>query len=345
MINLDKKEINFIGHRRLFFAISAVLVVLSLAILGFKIGTGTMPVSTEFVGGSTITYINTGDGINENDVREALSSAGYTDEATVQTMSSNGSDGFLARIDTTDVQQAEQYASASADKLGVATDDVQVSTIGPNWGAGVIGSSILAFVIGMLFILVYVWVRFRDVKMGVTAIIALLHDMIIVLGVYALFGRELTPNTVAAILTIMGYSLYDTIVTFHSINDNASSGELKQGFYTIANHSINQVIVRTMNTTITTLVPVLFMLAFGGTTLTDFAFAMTIGLITGSYSSVAIASPIYAIWKSHELDIAKLNVKYGTNVNTDTKSIMRYAKGVDDMPSRIAKLGQHAQTA
>lgn len=327
-INLDKKEINFIGNRKIFLIISLCLVVASLLAIGIR----GLSFSTEFVGGSTITYLDTTEGLTEADVRTALAEAGYEGEAAVQTMSTNGHDGFLARIDTTDVEAAEKYAAESCDDLGVSSEDVQVSTIGPNWGTGVLKSSLIAFAIGMVLILAYVWLRFRDLKMGATALVALLHDMIIVIGVYALVGHEITPNTIAAILTIMGYSLYDTIVTFHSIDDNAKEGRTKQSFWTIANHSINQVIVRTMNTTITSLTPVIFMLIFGGATLQDFAFAMVIGLIAGSYSSFALASPIYAIWKNKtEYEVQMLNWKYGDAVNTDTQDIMGYSKGVDDL--------------
>ena len=329
MINpLDKKEINFIGHRKVFLIISLCLVLASILAIGVR----GLTFSTEFVGGSTITYIDTADELTEGDVRDALAKAGYEGEALVQTMSSGNHDGFLARIDTTEAQDAERYAAASAETLNVTSDNIQVSTIGPNWGADVISSSIIAFVVGMLLILLYVWIRFRDVKMGATAIVALLHDMIIVVGVYALVGHEITPNTVAAILTIMGYSLYDTIVTFHSINDNAKDPRTKQNFWTIANHSINQVIVRTMNTTLTSLTPVVFMLIFGGSTLQDFAFAMVIGLIAGSYSSFALASPIYAIWKNKtEYEVQKINWKYGSKVVTNTKKIMGYEKNVEEL--------------
>ncbi|MCF0105095.1 MAG: protein translocase subunit SecF, partial [Eggerthellaceae bacterium] len=140
------------------------------------------------------------------------------------------------------------------------------------------------------------------------------HDLIIVVGVYALFGKELSPNTIAALLTILGYSLYDTVVVFHRINDNMQQEGVKHTFMTMANHSINQVFIRSMNTTLTSLIPVLAMLFFGSETLKDFAFAMTIGLVFGAYSSVAIASPIYAIWKSKEPRYAKLISKYGANV-------------------------------
>jgi SecD/SecF fusion protein len=149
--------------------------------------------------------------------------------------------------------------------------------------------------------------------MGIMAVLALLHDMIIVIGVYAVTGREVTPNVVAALLTIMGYSLYDTVVVFHRINDNMNSAA-HHSFITVSNHSINQVIMRTINTTLTSLVPVLAMLFFGGATLQDFAFAMAIGLILGSYSSIGIATPLYALWKQHEPKYKKLYKKYGEGI-------------------------------
>ena len=150
--------------------------------------------------------------------------------------------------------------------------------------------------------------------MGVTAIVALLHDLVLVMGVYALVGREVNPNTIAALLTILGYSLYDTVVVFHRINDNMQSDDIKCTFMTMANHSINQVLVRTINTTLTSLIPVLAMLLFGGETLKDFAFAMVIGLVCGSYSSIAVASPLYAMWKTREPRYQKLVKKFGPEV-------------------------------
>ena len=134
------------------------------------------------------------------------------------------------------------------------------------------------------------------------------------MGVYALVGREVNPNTIAALLTILGYSLYDTVVVFHRINDNMQSDDIKCTFMTMANHSINQVLVRTINTTLTSLIPVLAMLLFGGETLKDFAFAMVIGLVCGSYSSIAVASPLYAMWKTREPRYQKLVKKFRPEV-------------------------------
>jgi SecD/SecF fusion protein len=133
-------------------------------------------------------------------------------------------------------------------------------------------------------------------------------------GIYALVGREMNPNTIAALLTILGYSLYDTVVVFHRIVDNMENLDIRCSFMTMANHSVNQVLVRSINTTLTSLVPVIAMLFFGGETLKDFAFAMVIGLVIGAYSSIGVASPLYAIWKSRSEENQRLIKRYGPEV-------------------------------
>ena len=154
--------------------------------------------------------------------------------------------------------------------------------------------------------------------MSITAVIALIHDLVITLGVYAWFQIDISPNVIAALLTIMGYSLYDTVVEFNRMNENAK--QLRDGvhhtYFEICNFSINEVIVRTINTTIVTLVPVVCMLAIGGATLKDFAFAILVGEILGTYSSFAVASPLLAIWKTREPKWAKLEAKYGSAAKT-----------------------------
>ncbi len=163
--------------------------------------------------------------------------------------------------------------------------------------------------VALVLLVIYIGIRF-EFKMGITAIIVLLHDLVIVIGIYALFGREFTPNAVAALLTLVGYSLYDTVVVFHRIADNAKDFNLKTSFYSIANHSLNQVLMRSLNTTITSLLPVIMLLLFGGETLKDFAFALTVGLIIGCYSSIAVGTPLFAIWKTREEKYKKLQKKY-----------------------------------
>ncbi len=300
-----KHDINFVGKRKIFLVISACLIVASFAVIGLK----GMTFGIEFVGGTSITFHDTGD-VSIEDMRSAFVDAGQS-EATVQTTVENGNEGFLVRMTVTDAQEASAIANQVADQLGIATDNFEVTTIGPDWGSSVINQSLIAFLVSLVLIIIYIAIRF-EFKMGVTAVVVLLHDLIIVVGVYALVGREFTPNAVAALLTIIGYSLYDTVVVFHRINDNAKDMNVKCSFFTVANHSLNQVLIRSINTTVTSLIPVLFMLLFGGETLKDFAFAMVIGLFIGCYSSIALGTPLFSIWKTREDKYVKAEKKFGS---------------------------------
>ena len=302
-----KHDINFLGHRRIFLTVAAVLVCASFAVVGVK----GLNFGIEFVGGTSVAFHNTGD-VTTEQLRTSFDQAGEPD-AVIQTTNADGQEGFLVRTTTTSAEDATARANQVAGDLGLSTDSFEVTTIGPDWGASVIQSSLIAFLVSIVLIIIYIAIRF-DYKMGITAIVALLHDLVLVMGIYALVGREVNPNTIAALLTILGYSLYDTVVVFHRINDNMRGDDIQCTFMTMANHSINQVLVRTINTTLTSLIPVLAMLFFGGETLKDFAFAMAIGLICGSYSSVAVATPLYAMWKTREPRNAKLVKKYGAEV-------------------------------
>ena len=259
-------EISFIGHRKQFLTLSCILVILSivgLAVRGLVFG-------IEFTGGTEIDFYQTGD-ITIEQMRDALAA---TDEgtATVQTTTTQGEAGFLVRSDTTDPTTANAHAQAAAESLGLTSDNYTVTTIGPDWGADTTRSSLMAFGVAILLIIAYVSFRY-EFKMSITAVIALIHDLVITLGVYAWFQIDISPNVIAALLTIMGYSLYDTVVEFNRMNENAK--QLRDGvhhtYFEICNFSINEVIVRTINTTIVTLVPVVCMLAIGGATLKDFA--------------------------------------------------------------------------
>lgn len=306
-----KKDINFLGARKILLALSACLVVASVAIVGFK----GLDFGIEFVGGTSVTFHDTND-LTIEEMRNAFADAGEPD-AVVQTTNSDGSEGFLIRTTTTSAEDAASVANTVASELNLSTSSYEVSTIGPDWGAGVIQSSLIAFLVSIILIIIYIAIRF-EYKMGLMAVLALVHDLIIVVGVYALFGREITPNTIAALLTILGYSLYDTVVVFHRINDNMKESKVKCTFMSMANHSLNQVFIRTINTTLTSFIPVLGMLLFGGETLKDFAFAMAVGLIAGSYSSIAVATPLFSMWKTKEKKNAKLVKKYGSEITRFT---------------------------
>ena len=306
-------EIPFMRYRKVLLTISAVMSV--LAIVGLIVRGVTFGI--EFQGGTEIDFYDTG-AITIDDMREALVAAGEEDP-TVQTTTVEGESGFLVRSGTTDPQVATEHADATAAALGLSAESYNVTTIGPDWGADVTRSSLLAFGVAILLIIAYVSIRY-EFKMSITAVIALIHDMVIILGIYAWTQIPVTPNVVAALLSTMGFSLYDTVVEFDRTNDNAKT--LRDGvhriYMQICNFSVNEVVVRSINTTITTLVPELAMYFFGGATLKDFAFAMILGELLGTYSSYAVATPLLAIWKTREPRWAKLEARYGEGASTTT---------------------------
>ena len=304
-------EIPFMRYRKVLLTISAILCVLSLvglAVRGVTFG-------IEFQGGTEIDFVDTGD-ITIDQLRKALVDAGEEDP-TVQTTTLEGESGFLVRSGTTNPEDATKHAATTAEALGLGEQNYTVTTIGPDWGADVTRSSLVAFGVAILLILAYVTLRY-EFKMSVTAVIALIHDMLIILGIYAWTQIPVTPNVVAALLSTMGFSLYDTVVEFDRTNDNAKT--LRDGIHRtylqICNFSVNEVVVRSINTTITTLVPELAMYFFGGATLKDFAFAMILGELLGTFSSYAVATPLLAIWKTREPKWAKLEAKYGEKATT-----------------------------
>jgi SecD/SecF fusion protein len=285
---MRRPYIDFMGKRYLMFAISGVVLVVAIGALLFR----GVNLGIEFKGGTVITLVNVKT-TSIADARTATVKAGLADPQLQSTP-----DGFIIRSTETSTTLAESEATAIGTSLGVTRSDVQVSTIGPEWGSNITNAALLALAVSIMAILAYVSVRF-EYKMAVTGVVALAHDVIITLGLYALIGRELTPNTVAALLTIMGYSLYDTIVVFHRIRENTQNLQ-KKTFMAMANDSLNQILARWINTGLSSLIPVICLLVFGGATLKDFAFALTVGLISGAYSSIAVASPLYAMWKERE---------------------------------------------
>lgn len=299
---MAKTRFDFMGKRKYFFALSGALVALSIVALLFK----GLTFGVDFEGGTSMMLTGAND-VTTEQVRTALEEAGVPDTANA-TIQPTDDGSYIVRTAESDTAKAQAAFAQVAESLGLPDQDANVTTIGPGWGKNVTDASLLALVVSLAAILVYISIRF-EYKMSFTAVLALLHDMVIVLGVYAISGREVTPNTVAAVLTILGYSLYDTIVVFHRIRENAA-GLTKMSFMDMTNESINQVAMRWLNTGLIQVIPVLALLFFGGETLQDFAFAMAIGLIAAAYSTVGLASPLYALWKEREPKFQALKRKY-----------------------------------
>ncbi|HEY5113328.1 MAG TPA: protein translocase subunit SecF, partial [Coriobacteriia bacterium] len=229
---MRRPYIDFMGNRKWLFLASGIVLtvaIVSLATKGLTLG-------YEFKGGTKITFTNASS-VTLPQVRDAVATAKIVD-ATVQTIST----GYIVRSTEPSASVAGAQATQVGTALGIAETDTQVSTIGPEWGSNITNAAMLALVVSLIAILAYVSIRF-EYKMAVTGVIALIHDALITLGLYALLGREVTPNTIAALLTILGYSLYDTIVVFHRIRENTTN-LTKKTFMAMANDSLNQVLAR-----------------------------------------------------------------------------------------------------
>src|SRR5215207_7180721 len=236
---------------------------------------------------------------NVDQVRSALEPLGYGD-AKIQDVDDPelGKNVFQISVSQLTPDKVDQVERALDDRFGVAVDDFSSSSIGPTFGEQIARTALIAVIASLLLISVYIGFRF-EWKFAVPILIALAHDLLITSGVYALTEREVTTSTVAALLTIMGYSLYDTIIVFDRIRENVPRMP-RATFSQIANRSMSEVLTRSLATSATVLMPVGALMLFGGETLRDFAFALLVGVASGAYSSIFIATPVLVEWKERE---------------------------------------------
>lgn len=290
-------SVNFIGNRRRWYMVSAVFVLLSigsLAVQGLQLG-------IEFKGGSSFTVNTQNPSVAE--ARAAVEEAGVKGEAIIQVL---GND--KVRVQTGSLEQAQNDAvqDALAAKFSVAVDSIDTQIIGPSWGKEITRKALYGLVGFLIVVILYLAMAFEP-KMALAAIVAVVHDVFITVGIYALVGFDVTPATVIGFLTILGYSLYDTVVVFDRVRENTRSitSTSKMTYSQAANLAINQTVIRSINTTIVALLPVgsiLFVGAglLGAGTLKDLSLALFIGLATGAYSSIFIATPLLAAMRERE---------------------------------------------
>ncbi len=281
--------------------ISIALTVISL-VLVLTVGLNR---SIDFEGGG-IFEVPVDDSVQVEDARGAISDA----TARIQRVDDPDGGSFI-RVQTG--AEALGTSSSLVDELaelgGVTADEVSINEVGPTWGEQITEKAVEALVFFFIAVLLYLSVRL-EWRMGVGAVVAVVHDLLLIAGLYSLFRFEVSPATVIALLTIMGYSLYDTVVVFDKILEKQEeAGSMADGYTALVGRSMNQVLMRSINTTITTVLPVASMLIIGsvllgGATLRDFALALFIGLILGTYSSVFVASPVLALLKERDPEIA-----------------------------------------
>ena len=282
---------DFMGASRWFFSMSGViLLVCTLAIASNGLNFG-----IDFESGTRITAALQKSATVEQ-VRDAISPAGFGD-AKIQTIDNEELGPNVVQI-SDEVSGKTPAVTAALDKTFGVDGDPEVSEIGPTFGRSVANSALIAIIASLSVISIYIALRF-EWKFAVPVLVALMHDVLITAGVYALVGQEVTTSTVAALLTILGFSLYDTIIVFDRIRENVPRMP-SAAFSQIVNRSMSEVIVRSLATSFCTALPVIALFLFGGETLRDFAFALLIGTLSGTYSSVFIAGPLLVHWKELE---------------------------------------------
>jgi preprotein translocase subunit SecF len=281
-----------VERQNTWFAFSGVLIALSLVGLLFV----QLNLSIDFKGGTQLSY-PLRIPVTAEDITALLAENGHGD-AEVQIV--NG-DEVKARTGALTRAEREPLLAALAEQAGVSPDEISDEVIGPTWGAEISRKALIGLAVVLVAISLYIAIRFEP-KMAAGAMAALLHDVVITGGIYALVGREVTPETVIAILTILGFSLYDTVVIYDKIKENTEAPALltRYGYAGVVNLSLNQVLMRSVNTSLVVLLPILSLLFFGGETLKDFAFAMFIGVAIGAYSSIFIAAPVLVLLKQRE---------------------------------------------
>lgn len=293
---------DFVGLRKRWYVMSGVILgvaLLALLLRGLSLG-------IEFSGGADFQAPTRVTATTVDDMRAAIADSGVPDldDTTVTTLGDN-----TVRVQTRSLDPETEVPiirQVIADEVGAPSDQVAYSLIGASWGQQITQQGLIALGVFLVLVMLMIWIYFRDLKMSVAAIVALLHDLLLTIGIYALVGFTFTPATLIGMLTILGYSLYDTVVVFDKVRENVKDLDTKPYTYAYAaNLATNQVLIRSINTTIIGVLPVAALLTAGwfilGTgPLKDLGLVMFVGMVAGAYSSVLIATPLLVDLKLRE---------------------------------------------
>jgi preprotein translocase subunit SecF len=296
-----KRSIDFVGRQKLWYAVSVAMIVLAaIGLFGRHLNIG-----LEFRGGSEFTVSSVTDFTNFE--TRAKTAVGTLSTGSAVVVTRVGTDSVRIQTEKFQNNLTDQVKSALASEFKVGVNKITASTIGASWGATVSQKAITALIWFLVLVSLVLALYFRTWKMSVAALIALAHDIVITVGIYALAGFEVTPASVIGFLTIMGYSLYDTVVVFDKVRENtlAAAGNGRLSYSEAANQAVNQTLVRSINTSVVALLPVASILVIGFKllgpgTLLDLSLALFVGIAVGTYSSIFIATPVLADLRERE---------------------------------------------
>ncbi|MBU5612381.1 protein translocase subunit SecF [Geomonas azotofigens] len=293
---IKKTNIDFIGMRKISFLASGIMAI--IGILGIiAIARGTANMGIDFSGGTEM-QIKFAQAATSQSIRDALAKAGIKE---VELQEITGGNQVLVKMHKSTGKSADQVADALKAGIPGNTFSVESSTeIGPSIGEKLKQDTLVAVALSMLGIILYIAWRF-DFKFGVGAVVATMHDVLAMIAVFYVMHREVNILFITAVLTIAGYSLTDTVVVFDRIRENMHKS-LKDPMITIFNRSINETLSRTIITSVTTFLAAVSLFLFGGEVIHDFAFALVVGVVVATYSSIFVASPIVALWEKHAVE-------------------------------------------
>jgi preprotein translocase subunit SecF len=305
-----KRSIQFIGHRRRWYALSAVLMLVALVGLGVQ----KLNLGLEFTGGSEFRVAAGGNSDNyESRARDALAEVAPGESANITKLGTSSSTIRVQTEELTEAQSGEVRASL-AEAFGVDENQVSASFVGPSWGQSVSEQALRALVVFLALTFIVMAIYFRTWKMSLAAMIALVHDMVFTVGIYALTGFEVSPATMIGFLTVLSYSLYDTVVVFDKVRENTNEafGNKRHTYAEAANIAVNQTVVRSINTTVVALLPIAAVLVMGFTvigpgTLLDLSLVLFIGMAVGAYSSIFIATPALVSMRAKDPAVQQLD--------------------------------------
>ena len=329
-------SIDFVGRKWLWYAISGVIVLAAasgLFVKGLNLG-------IEFEGGVEYSVSVPSSQLNQgtvDEIRQAVAGTGIP-EAKSPIVNTAGK---TIRVQTESMNNdaADQVIAAIAAKTGVDENkDISTQEVGPSWGSQVRDRAITGLIVFLVLVTLFIWAYFREWKMSIGAMVALAHDLVITVGVYAISGFEVTPATVTGVLTILGFSLYDTVVVFDKVRENTRNmQQSRQTYAELANLAVNQTLVRSINTSIVALLPVAALLyvgifQLGSGALKDLALALFIGMAAGTYSSIFIATPLVAQLKSREKQISISDARAKARARRDADRYANVPAFTEDMP-------------
>lgn len=303
------RSFNIVGRRKVWYAIAALLVTLAVVL---PIARGGFNFGIEFRGGSEFRI----SGVASTSQQLAVDAVRTVEPDLAPLVTNVGTDAIRVQTEQLTDLQSEEVRVALADAYEVESSAVASSFIGANWGADITGKAVNGLVVFIALAAVLMALYFRTIKMSLAAVLALIHDLILTAGVYGALGFEVTPAAVIGFLTILGYSLYDTVVVFDKIRENTFEVEFSEtaSFADRVNLAINQTLVRSINTSVVAVLPVASILFIGGTllgagTLRDIALALFVGIIVGTLSTIFIAAPLYSHMREGEAKYKKAAAK------------------------------------